>query len=81
MAVCLRLFEAVALDAEEDKGEMLPPGLGKPPPLLPTPPGPAPLQSTSLAGGSLMDHSPPIPAPLLPTPGRDYKQHQGLGPV
>ncbi|XP_013879060.1 nuclear receptor coactivator 5 [Austrofundulus limnaeus] len=62
-------LQAVALDTEEDKGDMLPPGLGKPPPLLPTPPGPAPLQSASFVGGSLLDHSPPTPAPLLPTPG------------
>ncbi|XP_017294854.1 nuclear receptor coactivator 5 isoform X2 [Kryptolebias marmoratus] len=62
-------LQAVALDTEEDKADMLPPGLGKPPPLLPTPPGPAQSQSASLAGGSLMDHSPSPPAPLLPTPG------------
>lgn len=47
---------------------MLPPGLGKPPPLLPTPPGPPQLQSGS-AGGSMVNHSPSTPAPLLPSPG------------
>lgn len=47
---------------------MLPPGLGKPPPLLPTPPGPPQPQSAG-GGGPMVDHSPPSPAPLLPSPG------------
>ncbi|XP_054906825.1 nuclear receptor coactivator 5 [Poeciliopsis prolifica] len=59
-------LQALALGDEDDKGNMIPPGLGKPPPLLPTPPGPPP-QSASL--GSLGDHSPPVSVGLLPTPG------------
>uniref|UniRef100_A0A3B3UCF5 Anticodon-binding domain-containing protein n=1 Tax=Poecilia latipinna TaxID=48699 RepID=A0A3B3UCF5_9TELE len=61
----------LALGDEDDKGNMIPPGLGKPPPLLPTPPGPPP-QSASV--GSLGDHSPPVSVGLLPTPGQDCKQ-------
>ncbi|XP_027898937.1 nuclear receptor coactivator 5 isoform X2 [Xiphophorus couchianus] len=57
-------LQALALGDEDDKGNMIPPGLGKPPPLLPTPPGP---QSASI--GSLGDHSPPVSVGLLPTPG------------
>ncbi|XP_037538506.1 nuclear receptor coactivator 5 [Nematolebias whitei] len=64
-------LRAVALDTVESKGDMVPPGLGKPPPLLPTPPGPPQPQSASLAGGSLIDLS--SPAPLLPTPGTFLK--------
>lgn len=64
-------FSALALGDEDDKGNMIPPGLGKPPPLLPTPPGPPP-QSASI--GSLGDHSPPVSVGLLPTPGQDCKQ-------
>ncbi|XP_028264441.1 nuclear receptor coactivator 5 [Parambassis ranga] len=58
----------------EVEGEsMLPSGLGKPPPLLPTPPGPPQPQSATVARGSLVDHSPPPPAPLLPSPGTHPK--------
>uniref|UniRef100_A0A3B4VFT9 Si:ch211-216l23.2 n=2 Tax=Seriola dumerili TaxID=41447 RepID=A0A3B4VFT9_SERDU len=53
---------------EGERGNMLPPGLGKPPPLLPTPPGPPQPQSAG-GGGPMVDHSPPPPAPLLPSPG------------
>ncbi|XP_070687606.1 nuclear receptor coactivator 5 [Pempheris klunzingeri] len=59
-------IQASATEGERDN--MLPPGLGKPPPLLPTPPGPPQPQSAS-GGGPLMDHPPPPPAPLLPSPG------------
>ncbi|KAL3061990.1 hypothetical protein OYC64_010000 [Pagothenia borchgrevinki] len=60
-----RLEHAQASHAEGKRGNMLPPGLGKPPPLLPTPPGL--LQPQSSAGaGPMMNHS---PAPLLPSPG------------
>ncbi|XP_040017511.2 uncharacterized protein LOC120808585 [Gasterosteus aculeatus] len=55
-------------NTEGQRGNMLPPGLGKPPPLLPTPPGPPQPQSAADAGGSLMDHA-LAPAPLLPSPG------------
>ncbi|XP_026222196.1 nuclear receptor coactivator 5 isoform X1 [Anabas testudineus] len=57
-----------ASNAEEERGNILPQGLGKPPPLLPTPPGPPQLQSAA-GGGPMVDHSPPTPAPLLPSPG------------
>ncbi|XP_034390772.1 nuclear receptor coactivator 5 [Cyclopterus lumpus] len=57
-----------ASNTEGQRGNMLPPGLGKPPPLLPTPPGPPQPQSAAGAGGPLMDH-PLQPAPLLPSPG------------
>ncbi|KAF3689138.1 Nuclear receptor coactivator 5 [Channa argus] len=57
-----------ASSTEGERGNMLPPGLGKPPPLLPTPPGPPQLQSAA-GGGPMVDHSPPTPAPLLPSPG------------
>ncbi|XP_068460136.1 nuclear receptor coactivator 5 [Clinocottus analis] len=57
-----------ASNTEGQRGNMLPPGLGKPPPLLPTPPGPPQPQSAAGAGGPLMDH-PLLPAPLLPSPG------------
>ncbi len=56
-----------ASNTEGERGNMLPPGLGKPPPLLPTPPGPP--QPQSGAGGPMMDHAPPPPSPLLPSPG------------
>uniref|UniRef100_A0A3P8U459 Si:ch211-216l23.2 n=1 Tax=Amphiprion percula TaxID=161767 RepID=A0A3P8U459_AMPPE len=56
-----------ASNAEGERGNMLPPGLGKPPPLLPTPPGPPPPQPG--AGGPMLDLPPPPPVPLLPTPG------------
>lgn len=48
---------------------MLPPGLGKPPPLLPTPPGPPQLQSTGGVGGPMVDLPTPQRTPLLPSPG------------
>ncbi|XP_069028923.1 nuclear receptor coactivator 5 [Embiotoca jacksoni] len=52
-----------------ERGNMLlPAGLGKPPPLLPTPPGP-PQPPSAVVGGSLVDLSPPAPVPLLPSPG------------
>ncbi|XP_071362054.1 nuclear receptor coactivator 5 isoform X2 [Trachinotus anak] len=57
-----------ASNTEGERGNMLPPGLGKPPPLLPTPPGPPQPQSAA-GGGPMVDHSPPPPAPLLPSPG------------
>ncbi|KAM9854740.1 uncharacterized protein ACBR49_003271 [Aulostomus maculatus] len=57
-----------ASNTEGESGSSLPPGLGKPPPLLPTPPGPPQTQSAG-AGGPLVEHSPPVPAPLLPSPG------------
>ncbi|XP_051237007.1 nuclear receptor coactivator 5 isoform X2 [Dicentrarchus labrax] len=56
-------------NTEGERGNMLPPGLGKPPPLLPTPPGPPQLQSGPGAGGSMMDHNASSPSPLLPSPG------------
>lgn len=49
---------------------MLPPGLGKPPPLLPTPPGPSQPQSALGVGGGVVDHPAPSRAPLLPSPGQ-----------
>ncbi|XP_040895092.1 nuclear receptor coactivator 5 [Toxotes jaculatrix] len=57
-----------ASNTEGERGNMLPPGLGKPPPLLPTPPGPPQPQSAAGAG-PMVDHSPPPPVPLLPSPG------------
>lgn len=48
---------------------MLPPGLGKPPPLLPTPPGPPQSQSGDREDGPMMDLPPPTRPPLLPSPG------------
>ncbi|XP_068170107.1 nuclear receptor coactivator 5 isoform X2 [Antennarius striatus] len=56
-----------ATNAEGERGNMLPPGLGKPPPLLPTPPVPPQPQSTSDAG--MMEHSTLPRPPLLPLPG------------
>nr|XP_046250772.1 nuclear receptor coactivator 5 isoform X2 [Scatophagus argus] len=64
-----RLEHIQASTAEGERGNMLPPGLGKPPPLLPTPPGPPQTQSAAGAGGAVMDHSTPPRAPLLPSPG------------
>ncbi|KAL7401996.1 hypothetical protein ABVT39_007855 [Epinephelus coioides] len=55
-------------NTEGERDNMLPPGLGKPPPLLPTPPGPPQLQTAAGAGGPMMEHHPP-PVPLLPSPG------------
>ncbi|XP_056138709.1 nuclear receptor coactivator 5 [Lampris incognitus] len=58
---------------EGARDNMLPPGLGKPPPLLPTPPGPSQSQPGPGAGGQLPgpmgDISQPKPTPLLPSPG------------
>uniref|UniRef100_A0A3Q2PZ77 Nuclear receptor coactivator 5-like n=1 Tax=Fundulus heteroclitus TaxID=8078 RepID=A0A3Q2PZ77_FUNHE len=64
------LVLALALDGEDDKGNMIPPGLGKPPPLLPTPPGPAqgqvplsphdPYGPQGLSRGPLLHHAPPL---------------------
>ncbi|TNN51274.1 Nuclear receptor coactivator 5 [Liparis tanakae] len=69
-----------ASNTEGQRGNMLPPGLGKPPPLLPTPPGPPQPQSGGGAGGSLMDH-PLQPAPLLSSPGpRGPLQNRGGPP-
>lgn len=56
-----------ASNTEGERGNMLPPGLGKPPPLLPTPPGPR--QPQPGAGGPMVDHVPTSPSPLLPSPG------------
>ncbi|XP_041853067.1 nuclear receptor coactivator 5 isoform X2 [Melanotaenia boesemani] len=64
-----RLEHVEASNPEGDRPNMLPPGLGKPPPLLPTPPGPPQPLSGSLAGGSVDDLSAPAPVPLLPSPG------------
>ncbi|MEQ2283772.1 hypothetical protein AMECASPLE_015006, partial [Ameca splendens] len=61
-------LQALALDDEDDKGNMIPPGLGKPPPLLPTPPGPTQPQSASVSG-SIGERSQPASVGLLPTPG------------
>ncbi|XP_061578302.1 nuclear receptor coactivator 5 [Cololabis saira] len=60
-----------AFNSEGDKDNALPQGLGKPPPLLPTPTGPSPLQALSVGGGPLGAPSPPVP--LLPTPGSHPK--------
>ncbi|XP_006795872.1 nuclear receptor coactivator 5 [Neolamprologus brichardi] len=57
-----------ASNSEGEKGIMLPPGLGKPPPLLPTPSGPPQPQPASLTGGPMGDHASPSPVPLLPSP-------------
>ncbi|KAM7413900.1 hypothetical protein PAMA_018957 [Pampus argenteus] len=64
-----RQVHAQASNPEGEKGNMLPPGLGKPPPLLPTPPGPPQPQSATGSGGPMSNHSPPPPVPLLPSPG------------
>ncbi|XP_029910336.1 nuclear receptor coactivator 5 [Myripristis murdjan] len=61
-----------ASTTEGERGNMLPPGLGKPPPLLPTPPGPPQPLPGPGAGGPMpgpMDHQPLQPTPLLPSPG------------
>ncbi|XP_061826260.1 uncharacterized protein [Nerophis lumbriciformis] len=50
----------VASSNEDKKDKVLPSVLGKPPPLLPTPPGPPPIQPFGETGR---------PMPLLPTPG------------
>lgn len=62
-------FLSSASSTEGERGNMLPPGLGKPPPLLPTPPGPPQPQSATGAVGPMGNHSPPPPVPLLPSPG------------
>ncbi|XP_034541777.1 nuclear receptor coactivator 5 [Notolabrus celidotus] len=64
-----RLEHVQVSNTEGQRGNMLPPGLGKPPPLLPTPPGPPQPQSQAGAGGNLMDHPSSSPSPLLPSPG------------
>jgi hypothetical protein len=70
-----RQDHAQASTAEGARGNMLPPGLGKPPPLLPTPVGPPQLQSGSGSGSvgllaeALADHSPSQPTPLLGSSG------------
>lgn len=58
-----------AFKAEGERGNILPPGLRKPPPLLPTPPRPPPPQSKSEVDAA-MDVPPGSRAPLLPSPGR-----------
>ncbi|XP_077371977.1 nuclear receptor coactivator 5 isoform X1 [Festucalex cinctus] len=60
-----------ASNSGEQKDTVLSSGLGKPPPLLPTPLGPP--QCVSEAGRPLLDCSPPTPMPLLPTPGSFLK--------
>ncbi|KAG7522799.1 hypothetical protein JOB18_030868 [Solea senegalensis] len=56
-----------ASNTEGERGSLLlTSGQGKPPPLLPTPPGP-PL--CDLEEGPLMDHNLPTRPPLLPSPG------------
>lgn len=67
-SILILLLLPLASSSEGERGNMLPPGLGKPPPLLPTPPGP-PQPSATVSGGSMLDHSPSPPAPLLPLPG------------
>ncbi|XP_053175270.1 nuclear receptor coactivator 5 [Scomber japonicus] len=64
-----RQVHAQASSTEGERGNMLPPGLGKPPPLLPTPPGPPQPQSSTGGVGPMGNHSPPPPVPLLPSPG------------
>ncbi|CAN9499474.1 unnamed protein product [Ophioblennius macclurei] len=54
-----------ASSSEGERGKILPSGLGKPPPLLPTPPGPP----QGGPGGPMGDHPQPAPVPLLPSPG------------
>uniref|UniRef100_A0A8C7Z0F7 Nuclear receptor coactivator 5-like n=1 Tax=Oryzias sinensis TaxID=183150 RepID=A0A8C7Z0F7_9TELE len=56
-------------NAEADGGNASPSGLGKPPPLLPTPPRPLQPQPAGLMG----EHSPSLPLPLLPSPGSHLK--------
>ncbi|XP_057693713.1 nuclear receptor coactivator 5 [Corythoichthys intestinalis] len=57
-----------ASNDREQKCNILPSGLGKPPPLLPTPLEPP--QCASEAGRPpLLDCTPPTPMPLLPSPG------------
>ncbi|KAM8750671.1 uncharacterized protein AB9X84_012475 [Acanthopagrus schlegelii] len=58
-----------ASNTEGERGNMLPPGLGKPPPLLPTPPGPPQSQSGDREDGPMMDLPQPTRPPLLPSPG------------
>lgn len=65
-------FISSASNSEGEKGIMLPPGLGKPPPLLPTPSGPPQPQPASLTGGPMGDHASPSPVPLLPSPGLGF---------
>ncbi|KAF6722074.1 Nuclear receptor coactivator 5 [Oryzias melastigma] len=60
-------------NVEVDGGNASPSTLGKPPPLLPTPPRPLQPQSASLAGSLLGEHSPSLPLPLLPSPGSHLK--------
>ncbi|XP_015252885.1 nuclear receptor coactivator 5 [Cyprinodon tularosa] len=59
-------LQALELDDEDDKGNMIPPGLGKPPPLLPTPPSSVQPQSSSGSHGNLSSST---SVGLLPTPG------------
>lgn len=59
----------LACNIEGERGNMIPPGLGKPPPLLPTPPGPPSHPSATGPGGSMIEQPPLLPTPLLPSPG------------
>ncbi len=67
------VYFSPATNTEGERDNMLPPGLGKPPPLLPTPPGPPQTQSAAGAGGSMSDHQPTTSGALLPSPGVTYK--------
>lgn len=63
------LFFCAAFKAEGERGNILPPGLRKPPPLLPTPPRP-PLPLSKSEVDAAMDVPSGSRAPLLPSPGR-----------
>ncbi|KAM9375483.1 nuclear receptor coactivator 5 [Pholidichthys leucotaenia] len=78
-----------ASTTEGEVGSVIPPGPGKPPPLLPTPPGPPELLSANVGGGSMVGLSQSQPAPLLPLPGTHLKTkpppllslHRSAGPL
>nr|XP_020460060.1 nuclear receptor coactivator 5-like [Monopterus albus] len=56
-----------ASSTEGERGNKVPPGLGKPPPLLPTPSG-TPQPQSAVGGPPMVERSSP-PTPLLPSPG------------
>lgn len=64
---CFCFFPMTAANGGGEKANTLSTVQRKPPPLLPTPPGP-PL--VDIAGGSLTDNCPPARPPLLPSPGQ-----------
>ncbi|XP_034032866.1 nuclear receptor coactivator 5 [Thalassophryne amazonica] len=70
-----RLDHAQATNTKGEKGNALPRSLGKPPPLLPTPPGPPQLLCATDAADDLLglEDSLPQPSPLLPLPGSHPK--------